>query len=162
MPFFELAAYAGYPFVAACASLLVQLVTGELWWWGGWGGVGGGGCAGRGGPGCEWKLSAAPVLTATHSIVSLLLPLAHSVPAPAARPRTLPAGSGAAYHVVWAYGSLCAAIFLVRSMKRVIFHEARTYSERASSQRGGGGWTGRRLAGESVPAGTAWPGGPGG
>ncbi len=33
------------------------------------------------------------------------------------------------YHVVWAYGSLCMAIFLVRTMKRVIFQEARHYSE---------------------------------
>lgn len=64
VPILELAAYAGYAFVAACASLAVQLVT----------------------------------------------------------------GSGAAYHAVWAYGSLCCAIFLVRTMKRVIFQEARTYS----------------------------------
>ena len=33
------------------------------------------------------------------------------------------------YHIVWAYGSLCMAIFLVRTMKRVIFQEARHYSE---------------------------------
>ncbi|PSC67531.1 transport yif1 [Micractinium conductrix] len=64
-PFLELCAYAGYAFVPACASLLVQLVPGV---------------------------------------------------------------GGAAYHAVWAYGSLCAAIFLVRSMKRVILFEARTYS----------------------------------
>lgn len=36
------------------------------------------------------------------------------------------------YHVVWAYGSLCSAIFLVRTMKRVIFQEARNYSEWSS------------------------------
>lgn len=65
VPFLELAAYAGYAFVPACASLLLQLV---------------------------------------------------------------PGGGGAAYHVVWAYGSLCTAVFLVRTMKRVIFQEARTYS----------------------------------
>lgn len=33
------------------------------------------------------------------------------------------------YHIVWAYGSLCMAIFLVRTLKRVIFQEARAYSE---------------------------------
>ena len=33
------------------------------------------------------------------------------------------------YHVVWAYGSLCMAIFLVRTMKRVIFLESSHYSE---------------------------------
>ncbi|EFN56097.1 hypothetical protein CHLNCDRAFT_144674 [Chlorella variabilis] len=64
VPFLELAAYAGYPFAAACASLVAQLVT----------------------------------------------------------------GGGTTYHAVWAYGSLCAAVFLVRTMKRVIFQEARTYS----------------------------------
>jgi hypothetical protein len=60
----ELAAYAGYPFVAACTSLLAQL-----------------------------------------------------------------AGGGTTYHAVWAYGSLCMAVLLVRSLKRVILQEARTYSE---------------------------------
>ncbi|GAB4817101.1 hypothetical protein N2152v2_004147 [Parachlorella kessleri] len=35
---------------------------------------------------------------------------------------------GMGYHIVWAYGSLCMAIFLVRTMKRVIFQEARHYS----------------------------------
>lgn len=32
------------------------------------------------------------------------------------------------YRVAWAYGALSMAIFLVRSMKRVIFHEARHYN----------------------------------
>lgn len=35
---------------------------------------------------------------------------------------------GMGYHIVWAYGSLCCAIFLVRTMKRVIFQETRNYS----------------------------------
>lgn len=65
IPFLELAAYAGYPFVPACVTAGVQLTT----------------------------------------------------------------GSASAYHAVWAYGSLCAAIFLVRSMKRVILQEAHTYSK---------------------------------
>ncbi|KAI3426106.1 hypothetical protein D9Q98_008485 [Chlorella vulgaris] len=63
VPMLELAAYAGYPFVAACTSLLAQL-----------------------------------------------------------------AGGGTTYHAVWAYGSLCMAVLLVRSLKRVILQEARTYS----------------------------------
>ena len=28
----------------------------------------------------------------------------------------------------WFYGGLCMAVFLVRTMKRIIFHEARQYS----------------------------------
>ncbi|KAL4448647.1 hypothetical protein ABPG75_005866 [Micractinium tetrahymenae] len=68
VPLLELAAYAGYAFVPACASLLVQL-----------------------------------------------LPLPGG-------------GGGAAYHVVWAYGSLCIAIFLVRTLKRAILQESRAYS----------------------------------
>lgn len=39
------------------------------------------------------------------------------------------AAGGLGYHVVWAYSSLCMAIFLVRTMKRVIFQEALHYSE---------------------------------
>ena len=38
----------------------------------------------------------------------------------------------AGYHAVWAYGSLCMAIFLVRTMKRVIFMESNHYSHQAS------------------------------
>ena len=33
-----------------------------------------------------------------------------------------------AWHVSWVYGGLCMAVFLVRTMKRIIFHEARQYS----------------------------------
>lgn len=33
------------------------------------------------------------------------------------------------YYSLWLYGSLAMAIFLVRTMKRVIFQEARNYSE---------------------------------
>jgi hypothetical protein len=33
-----------------------------------------------------------------------------------------------AWHVSWLYGGLCMAVFLVRTMKRIIFHEARQYS----------------------------------
>jgi protein transport protein YIF1 len=39
------------------------------------------------------------------------------------------AGGGLGYHVVWAYGSLCMAVFLVRSMKRAIYQETNQYSE---------------------------------
>lgn len=67
VPLLELAAYAGYAFVPACASLLVQLLP-------------------------------------------------------------LPGVGGTAYHVVWAYGSLCIAIFLVRTLKRAILAESRAYS----------------------------------
>ena len=42
---------------------------------------------------------------------------------------TMCAGGSSAYHAVWAYGSLCMAVFLVRTMKRVIFQESHTYSE---------------------------------
>jgi hypothetical protein len=34
-----------------------------------------------------------------------------------------------AWHVLWVYGALCMAVFTVRTIKRVIFHEARQYSE---------------------------------
>lgn len=34
-----------------------------------------------------------------------------------------------AWYVLWGYGALCMAIFTVRTIKRVIFHEARQYSE---------------------------------
>jgi len=34
-----------------------------------------------------------------------------------------------AYYAVWGYGSLCMGIFMVRTMKRVIFQEARQYGE---------------------------------
>lgn len=37
------------------------------------------------------------------------------------------------YHAALGYGSLCMAIFLVRSMKRVIFQEARHYSTESST-----------------------------
>ncbi|KAH7624272.1 putative Protein YIF1B [Nannochloris sp. 'desiccata'] len=63
----ELAAYAGYPFVAACIILVANLTLGSL-----------------------------------------------------------------GYHVVWAYGGLCMAVFLVRTMKRVIFSESSQYSHQAS------------------------------
>lgn len=60
----ELAAYAGYPFVAACVVLVAHMTLGPV-----------------------------------------------------------------GYHAVWAYGGLCMAIFLVRTMKRVIFLESNHYSE---------------------------------
>ncbi|KAJ9515600.1 hypothetical protein QJQ45_021702, partial [Haematococcus lacustris] len=34
-----------------------------------------------------------------------------------------------AWRVCWAYGALCSAVFLVRTMKRVLFQEARSYGE---------------------------------
>ncbi|KDD76261.1 hypothetical protein H632_c294p2 [Helicosporidium sp. ATCC 50920] len=34
-------------------------------------------------------------------------------------------GRAALFHVAWVYGSLASAVFLVRSMKRIIFQEAR-------------------------------------
>ncbi|GBF88884.1 transport protein [Raphidocelis subcapitata] len=37
-------------------------------------------------------------------------------------------GGRAAYYAVWGYGSLCMGVFLVRTMKRVIFQEARQYA----------------------------------
>jgi len=33
-----------------------------------------------------------------------------------------------AYYVLWAYSSLCIAVFLVRTMKRIILHEVRQYN----------------------------------
>lgn len=41
----------------------------------------------------------------------------------------LAAIGGVGYHVVWAYSSLCMAIFLVRTMKRVFYQEAHHYSK---------------------------------
>jgi hypothetical protein len=35
------------------------------------------------------------------------------------------------YYALGAYGSLCMAIFMVKTMKRVIFQETRTYGEPA-------------------------------
>jgi hypothetical protein len=67
VPWLELAAYAGYIFVAASASLLAHVAAG-----------------------------------------------------------------GMAYHVVWVYSSLCMAVFLVRTTKRIIFQEARHYSTESS------------------------------
>jgi protein transport protein YIF1 len=67
LPFAELAAYAGYPFVAASATLAAHLTLGRT-----------------------------------------------------------------GYHVAWAYGSLCMAVFLVRTMKRAIYQEARHYAGEAS------------------------------
>ena len=118
MPFLELAAYAGYPFAAACASLVAQLVTGRrlrLW---------AGGLA-------DWQRIA--VLSRDPSLPSKIPRRPELEPAlfrdPSVPASPLPAGGGTTYHAVWAYGSLCAAVFLVRTMKRVIFQEARTYSE---------------------------------
>lgn len=64
---------------------------------------------------------------ALHRIITLPLPY-FNLPRMLARPF---AGS-MGYHVVWAYASLAQAIFLVRTMKRVIFQEARHYSESAA------------------------------
>mmetsp|Transcript_21071 Transcript_21071/g.54030 ORF Transcript_21071/g.54030 Transcript_21071/m.54030 type:complete len:105 (-) Transcript_21071:193-507(-) len=36
-------------------------------------------------------------------------------------------GGSSAYYVLWAYCSICTAVFLVRTMKRIIFHEVRQY-----------------------------------
>ncbi len=36
---------------------------------------------------------------------------------------------GWSYYAAWIYGSLCMATFIVRTMKRVLFREARQYSE---------------------------------
>ena len=44
-----------------------------------------------------------------------------------------------AYRAAWVYGSLCMAVFMVRTMKRVIFYESRQYSRpRLSSVCGSG------------------------
>lgn len=46
-----------------------------------------------------------------------------------------------AYLAAWGYGSLCSAIFLVRTMKRVIFQETRGYGELRGLRAGcGAGW----------------------
>ncbi len=37
---------------------------------------------------------------------------------------------GWSYYAAWIYGSLCMATFIVRTMKRVLFREARQYSKR--------------------------------
>lgn len=52
-----------------------------------------------------------------------------SRPSPAA---SLPKGRPA-YYAVWGYGCVCMGVFMVRTMKRVIFQEARQYSERPRS-----------------------------
>jgi len=38
-----------------------------------------------------------------------------------------------AYYLVWVYGGLCMAIFLVRTMKRILFQEARNYGRDLST-----------------------------
>lgn len=93
----ELAAYAGYTFTAACASLLVQLVTGE----------------GR-------VLSWVESVKLLHAVLpstccpSPCMPHACLNCHLTSNPPAPPADSSAAYHVMWAYGSLCMAVFLVR------------------------------------------------
>mmetsp|Transcript_16093 Transcript_16093/g.48203 ORF Transcript_16093/g.48203 Transcript_16093/m.48203 type:complete len:358 (-) Transcript_16093:1579-2652(-) len=37
------------------------------------------------------------------------------------------------WYVMWGYGSLCMAIFIVRTIKRIIFHEARQYRVNTST-----------------------------
>lgn len=51
-----------------------------------------------------------------------------------------------------AYGSLCAAVFMVKTMKRVIFQETRAYGEERGGRQGEGarvrereGGAGKRL-----------------
>lgn len=93
MPILELAAYSGYAFVAACASLAVQLITGAL--------AEPGACYGS-----------QPLFAKLFNVLQPGRPaacLAHHC-----HSHRRPAGSGAAYHAVWAYGSLCCAVFLVR------------------------------------------------
>uniref|UniRef100_A0A7S1X8F4 Uncharacterized protein n=1 Tax=Tetraselmis chuii TaxID=63592 RepID=A0A7S1X8F4_9CHLO len=36
-------------------------------------------------------------------------------------------GGSTSYYIMWAYSSVCMAVFLVRTMKRIIFHEVRQY-----------------------------------
>ena len=36
---------------------------------------------------------------------------------------------GWSFYVAWIYGSLCMATFIVRTMKRVLFRDARQYSK---------------------------------
>ena len=38
-------------------------------------------------------------------------------------------GGSVLFYVIWAYASICVAVFLVRTMKRIILHEVRQYSE---------------------------------
>lgn len=102
VPLLELAAYAGYAFVPACASLLVQLlplpgvVGGRRRVW-----------TTRGGIAC------AAHMCITLNAAQLQLPDGDCLRAPAALSRCCAGVGGTAYHVVWAYGSLCIAIFLV-------------------------------------------------
>ncbi|KAK9814872.1 hypothetical protein WJX73_000954 [Symbiochloris irregularis] len=73
VPFLEIVAYAGYPFVPTCLAMVAAI----------------------------------PSSIPGHSTGAAALWL---------------------YRLTWLYGSLCMAIFIVRSMKRVIFHEARHYN----------------------------------
>ena len=114
VPLLELAAYAGYTFTAACASLLVQLVTGACLLCA---------CLAQPLPAPEMSVVAAAAGAAAGDSCLGTQPCAPPRPAGTA------GGSGTAYHAVWAYGSLCMAVFLVRTLKRVILQEARTYSE---------------------------------
>jgi hypothetical protein len=38
-------------------------------------------------------------------------------------------GGSTSYYIMWAYSSVCMAVFLVRTMKRIIFHEVRQYGK---------------------------------
>ena len=95
VPILELAAYAGYAFVAACASLAVQLATGAR--------------AAAPGEGGVVHACSQLCMLRTALRVSLLIWQLSTPAFP-----LVAAGSGAAYHAVWAYGSLCCAVFLVR------------------------------------------------
>lgn len=66
---------------------------------------------------------ACPTPTGTLLVCSRLHPLL----APPYPTNLIPAGRWG-YWTVWGYGSLCMGIFLVRTMKRIIFQEARHYS----------------------------------
>jgi hypothetical protein len=109
VPFLEVVAYAGYPFVHVCLTSLA--------------GAAFGGCAVGGRHSMHrtfWQRvcsDAARERNLKHTSDDLKLHVA------------VHAAGRVVWHVLWVYGALCMAVFTVRTIKRVIFHEARQYRE---------------------------------
>jgi hypothetical protein len=111
VPFLEVVAYAGYPFVHVCLSSLVGAAFGEH------------------------AIHCRHVMTAPRLAACAVTMLKGSVICPiicqlARQVHVAACAAGrVAWHVLWVYGALCMAVFTVRTIKRVIFHEARQYRE---------------------------------
>jgi hypothetical protein len=111
VPFLEVVAYAGYPFVHVCLSSLVGAAFGEH------------------------AMHCSHLMAGTRLAACTAMMLQGSVTCSVGCRLSLQlldascAAGRVAWHVLWVYGALCMAVFTVRTIKRVIFHEARQYRE---------------------------------